>query len=93
MASTTPSDPSGVTGQMCNWVGEVQLQDIPDSIKTLAKYLILDGVACALVGTHLPWSETAARAVFDMEGPGNCTVIGWERVSLRWMISPRVLRL
>ncbi|KAB8067828.1 hypothetical protein BDV29DRAFT_162959 [Aspergillus leporis] len=44
----------------------------------LNQYLILDGIACALVGARLPWSETAAQAVFAMESPGPCTIYGWE---------------
>jgi aconitate decarboxylase len=55
------------------------LANVPAEIQTRAKYLMLDGLGCALVGAHLPWSETAAKAVFDMEPRGNCTVFGWEQ--------------
>lgn len=74
-------DPSGPTGKLCLWIDSVSLSQIPQSIKTRAKYLILDGLACALVGAHLPWSEKAANAILDMESPGKATVFGWERVS------------
>ncbi|MCJ1377524.1 hypothetical protein MMC17_000619 [Xylographa soralifera] len=74
-----PSDPSGVTGKVCDWVYSVELKDIPEEIKTHTKYLILDGIACAAVGAQLPWSKTATNALFKMEGPGDCTVIGWDR--------------
>jgi len=75
-------DPDGQTGKLCTWIDAVELSDIPESIRTRAKYLILDGLGCALVAAHLPWSEKAAKAIFDMESPGTCAVFGWERVNL-----------
>lgn len=83
MASTNlPTDPEGLTGKLCSWVHDVKLEDIPGDVQTRAKYLILDGVACALVGAHLPWSEKAANGIFEMEPPGDCVVFGWDRVCL-----------
>lgn len=86
MDSTTqqtnqPMDPEGPTGQLCNWVHDVKLSDIPSDVQTRAKYLILDGIACLLVGAHLPWSEKAASMIFEMEPPGTATVFGYNRVS------------
>jgi hypothetical protein len=75
-----PMDPEGPTGKLCNWVHDVKLSDIPSDVQTRAKYLILDGIACLLVGAHLPWSEKAASAIFDMEPPGSATVFGHNRV-------------
>jgi 2-methylcitrate dehydratase PrpD len=45
-------------------------------VATRAKHLLLDGVACALVGAQLPWSRTATAAVLDLEGAGEVSVIG-----------------
>ena len=75
-----PSDPHGTTGKICNWVKSIELQDVPEEIRTHTKYLILDGIGCALVGAKLPWSRTATEAILKMEGPGNCTVFGWDQV-------------
>ncbi|KIW96317.1 uncharacterized protein Z519_03386 [Cladophialophora bantiana CBS 173.52] len=77
--ATEPSKPDGITGQLCNWITRTKLSAIPDHIIERAKYLILDGVACALVAAHLPWSETAVKGVCTMEpsGVGQCTLIGW----------------
>ena len=74
-------DPSGPTGKLCLWIDSTSLSDIPNSIKTRAKYLILDGLTCALVGAHLPWSEKATKAILSIEAPGVSDVFGWERVS------------
>ena len=49
-----PTDPEGATGILCSWVHNITLEDIPADVQTRAKYLILDGLGCALVGAHLP---------------------------------------
>ena len=74
------SAPNGVTGQVCNWIDSVQLSDIPSNVQTKVKHLVLDGIACAIVGAKLPWSRVAVQAVLDIEGPGKCTVFGWDKV-------------
>ncbi|KAF2092772.1 2-methylcitrate dehydratase PrpD [Rhizodiscina lignyota] len=80
MASTTEQEVSaGPTAQLSSWVSSVTLSDIPDEIQTRAKYLILDGLACALVGAHLPWSEKAAKAILEMESNDGAYVFGWDR--------------
>ena len=80
MASRNPiaSNPDGITGRLCNWIFLLRFSDIPGDVIERAKYLMLDGIACALVAAHLPWSETAARGVFKMEPEGQCTVVGWQ---------------
>lgn len=78
---TSVTAPEGPTGKLCYWIDSVTLKDIPAEIRTRAKFLILDGLACALVGAHLPWSETAAHTVLSMESPGACSIIGYETVN------------
>jgi aconitate decarboxylase len=82
MSSGGPTDPDGQTGKLCTWIEGMKLESIPEEVKTRAKYLILDGIGCGLVGAHLDWSETAANSIFDFEGAGRCTVWGWERVRI-----------
>lgn len=76
-SASSPSNPAGVTGKLSNWIRSTTLSDIPKEIQTRAKFLILDGIACGIVASHLQWSETAAKAIFNMEPAGDCTVIGW----------------
>lgn len=83
MTDKTPIVQKSHTARLCEWIESVRLQDVPGEIQTRAKYLILDGLACALVGAHLPWSETAAKAVVDMEPEGPVTIIGWGKVGQR----------
>jgi aconitate decarboxylase len=80
-------DPEGLTGKLCLWIELVKLSDIPEHIQNRAKYLILDGIGCALLGAHLPWSEKAANVILDLEALGKSPVFGWERVRLSWYCS------
>ncbi|KAI0429224.1 hypothetical protein F5Y09DRAFT_263462 [Xylaria sp. FL1042] len=69
---------SGVTATLCNWIVGLDKKDIPDSVLERAKHLILDGIACGLVGSHVPWSEQAVDAVLSYEPEGQCNLIGYE---------------
>jgi 2-methylcitrate dehydratase PrpD len=73
------SDPQGPTGRLATWLANLRLDDVPEQVRTRAKYLTLDGIGCALVGAQLPWSRTAVEAVASVEGPGDRIVIGWGR--------------
>lgn len=73
------TDPAGPTGQLATWLATFQLEDVPAATRTRAAYLLLDGVACALVGARLPWSRRAVESVCRLEGSGPATLIGWNR--------------
>ncbi|KAI1775305.1 2-methylcitrate dehydratase PrpD [Hypoxylon cercidicola] len=79
MADKTDQHSSAITAELCQWVHSLQLTDIPDEVVTRTKYLILDGLACSIIGSHLPWSETGTRAVLSMESAGSCSVWGWNK--------------
>ena len=72
----------GITKDLCAWVNQLSLNDIPEDVRTRAKYLMLDGFGCAIVGAHLPWTEKAAEAIFEMESPGDCVVWGYAKVKI-----------
>ncbi|KAL4805134.1 hypothetical protein BDV18DRAFT_25355 [Aspergillus unguis] len=74
-----PNPNQGVTRQLCSWIENLSLENIPDEIKTRVKYLILDGLGCAIVAAHLPWTEKATEIVLSMEAPGNCPVWGYNK--------------
>jgi hypothetical protein len=79
MSATNTSEHTGATLRLAAWVSDLSLTDVPVGLLERAKYLILDGIACGLVGAHLPWSERAAKAVFGLEPQGDAAVIGWDR--------------
>nr|POE93233.1 cis-aconitate decarboxylase [Quercus suber] len=78
-STLSPEDSQAVTKILSSWIHSTPLSSIPPEVVTRAKYLILDGIACALVGARLPWSETAVRAFLKFEPAGACTIIGWGR--------------
>lgn len=68
----------GPTVELSQWVSGLTFEDIPEPVLTRAKHLILDGLACAFVGSHLPWSQTATRAILELEpAQGDAALIGW----------------
>ena len=76
-----PTDIAGPTGRLAHWLQHLSLDDVPGEVRERAKYLLLDGVACALVGARLPWSRTAVETVLRFEGSGGRTIIGWGRTA------------
>ncbi|MFE1963142.1 MmgE/PrpD family protein [Streptomyces sp. NPDC059479] len=76
-----PTDPDGPTGQLADWLTATTLDQIPAPVRERAAHLVLDGLACALIGAQLPWSRTAVHAVLDLEGTGDVPVIGWGRTT------------
>jgi 2-methylcitrate dehydratase PrpD len=72
-----PTDPAGPTGRLSTWLANTTLDDVPAPVRERAKHLILDGVACALVGAQLPWSRTGVEAVTALDGVGDVALIGW----------------
>lgn len=79
---TEAPDGPGVTTHLCDWIHGLKLEDVPVHVQTRAKYLILDGLACALTGALVPWSVDAAKAVLEFEEPGKHVVIGYREVFL-----------
>ena len=74
-----PTDPKGPTGTLCLWLEKLSLEQVPGDVQERAKALILDGIACALVGAQLPWSKVAVETVLRLEGTGDKTIMGWDR--------------
>src|ERR1700722_19235790 len=72
-----PTDPAGPTGRLSTWLANTTLDDVPATVRDRAKHLILDGLACALVGAQLPWSRTGVEAVTALDGVGDVALIGW----------------
>ncbi|KAJ5225538.1 hypothetical protein N7468_006763 [Penicillium chermesinum] len=79
MPQASEAQAPGPTRQLCSWIGNLSIGDIPEEVRIRAKYLILDGICCALVGAHLSWTKKAANTVFAIEPPGDCVVWGYEK--------------
>jgi aconitate decarboxylase len=77
MSAHDNEETDGVTKQLSRWLETFSWDDIPEDVRTRAKYLILDGLACGIVGSHLPWTEKAANTFFEMEPTGTSIVWGY----------------
>jgi 2-methylcitrate dehydratase PrpD len=77
----TATDPNGITGVLATWLAQLSLDDVPAAVRERAKYLLLDGIGCALVGAKLPWSVLAVETITRFEGTGDKTIIGWGRTT------------
>jgi aconitate decarboxylase len=71
------TDPSGPTGRLATWVAETTLDDVPTSVRERAKHLVLDGIACAIVGAQLPVSRIGVEGVTALDDTGDSALIGW----------------
>ena len=67
---------TAVTVPLAEWVANLSYEAIPQQVRERAKHLLLDGVACGLVGAQLPWSRVATSATLGIEATGDATVIG-----------------
>src|SRR5580692_2773439 len=76
-APRPPTDPSGPTGKLATWVAETTLDDVPATVRDRAKHLILDGIACAIVGAQLPVSRIGVEGVTALDSAGDAPIIGW----------------
>src|ERR1700733_7980894 len=72
------TDPAGPTGRLATWVAQTTLADVPASVRDRAKHLVLDGIACALVGAQLPVSRIGVEGVTALESAGDSALIGWD---------------
>jgi aconitate decarboxylase len=75
------TDPAGPTGRLVTWLADVTLDDVPASVREHAKHLLLDGVACALVGAQLPVSRKGVEAITALDDAGSAELIGWDGLS------------
>jgi 2-methylcitrate dehydratase PrpD len=79
--STTVSDTStnrGPTEQLADFLASIEIEDVPLEVLERSNHLALDGIACLLIGAHLPWSEPAVHAIRKLEGSGCAVVAGWD---------------
>ena len=93
--SPSEAETPGVTEQLCQWIHHTTFESIPDPVKERSKHLILDGIACGLVGAHVPWSEDAFNAINQFEPRGQHAIIGYNEVinPLQFLLKMPVLLL
>src|ERR1700730_17641556 len=78
-SSDAATDPAGPTAGLAG----PTLGEVPARVREHAKHLILDGVACALVGAQLPVSRKGVQAITALDDAGTGALIGWGGRSTR----------
>src|ERR1700751_6470344 len=76
-AARAATDPNGPTGRLGTWLAKTKLKDVPRSVREHAKHLLLDGIACALVGAQLPVSRKGVEGITALDNAGGALLIGW----------------
>src|SRR5690606_18861145 len=74
----TMSDDS-LTPRLSRFLAHTGVEDLPDEILGRTRYLLLDGIACGLVGAHLPWSRRAVEGTLLVDRGSGATLWGWDR--------------
>jgi aconitate decarboxylase len=77
-SAAAPTDPNGPTGRLATWLAGTEIEDVPSTVREHAKYLLLDGIACGLVGAQLPVSRKGVEAVTALDNAGTGLLIGWD---------------
>jgi aconitate decarboxylase len=76
-AAGAATDPDGPTGRLATWLATTTLDDVPSRVRERAKYLLLDGVGCAMVGAQLPVSRIGVEGLTAIDPAGPAALIGW----------------
>ncbi len=67
---------TGTSAALAAFAAALTFDDIPDDVIGKLKLHILDGIACCLVGSTLPWTRKIADLVASEGGVPAATVIG-----------------
>lgn len=54
-------------------------EDLPEHVIQRARVLLLDGIACGLVGAKLPWARRAVEGIGLVDNGSGATLWGWGR--------------
>lgn len=68
-----------VTRAVAEFAAETTLDEIPENVLRRTRMLLLDGIACGLVGAKLPWAQKAVEAISLVEPGSGATLWGWGR--------------
>lgn len=65
-----------IAKSLAAFTANLKASDIPADVMERAKLLLLDSVGIALASTTFDFAEVSLRGVSDLDGPGDCAVIG-----------------
>src|ERR1051326_8158999 len=76
------------TRQLAHFVAKTGFEDIPSEVVEYYKVLLLDNLACGLLGSVQPWSLMVADMVCEDSCKAECTIFGQ-----KWRTSPSAATL
>jgi aconitate decarboxylase len=68
-----------LTPELCAFLAATDVEDLPGHVLDRTRYLLLDGIACGLVGAHLPWARRAVDGTLRVDNGSGATLWGWDR--------------
>lgn len=72
------------TPELSRFLAATSVEDLPADILERTRYLLLDGIACGLVGARLPWSDRAVAGTVAVDGGSGATLWGWDQEVSPW---------
>lgn len=66
----------GISSALAQWISELNLEDVPESVIRHAKLCILDTLGCGLFGSGLEWSRIAADTAAEICPSGPAGIWG-----------------
>lgn len=76
--TTTTAHPR-VTRAVAEFAAETRYEALPDDVLERTRLLLLDGIACGIVGAKLPWAQKAVEALSLVDSGTGATLWGWGR--------------
>lgn len=80
VGSTVATDAvASFTPELCRYLAATRVGDLPAEVVERTRYLLLDGIACGLVGAQLPWARRAVAGTAAVDRGSGATLWGWGR--------------
>jgi 2-methylcitrate dehydratase PrpD len=66
---------AGISVALAEFVARLEWSAIPEDVRERSKYLMLDAIGCGLAAKHFDFAAASLRAIAELGGPGDRTVI------------------
>ncbi len=76
MTASQPPLAADATARLARFTSELQFADIPAAALAHLKLLVLDGIACALHGSGLPWTRKVIAMIESQGGHPQAAIFG-----------------
>ncbi len=82
--SAAPAASQPISRSLAEFVKGLRYEDIPETVRERARYLILDSIGIAIAASHYDFADVILRGIQALGEGGNCRLVGRpERLPLR----------